>query len=69
MFTRTKEATEAVSTAATAVHELASDARTALSDVKDQVTASAAFLPAAVVGVGIVAVIALVVALVAVSRD
>lgn len=75
MFRTAKTAAAAVQSAADSVNNLAADARATLSDVKEQVNAGAAFLPsmagmipAAIIGVGIVAVAALVISLVAVSR-
>lgn len=75
MFNRAKTAAVAVETAAASVNDLANEARTTLSDVKQQVNAGAAILPAmsgmipaALLAVGIVAVAALVVSLVAVNR-
>lgn len=69
MLKKANRAAGAVESAADAVNGLATDTRAVLSDVKEQVSTSVTFLPAAIIGVGIVAVVALVVSLVAVSRN
>lgn len=61
--------TKAVAESAEAVKGLADSANRELSETSAQLRSAAQFLPYVVVGVGIVSVVALIVALVAVSRD
>lgn len=54
--------------AADAVHELADTARGEVSDAFSQLRTGAQFAPAIVIGVGVVAVVALILSIVAVTR-
>ena len=64
-----KATTQAVTESADAVRDLAESAKQELSETSSLLRSTAQYLPFVVVGIGVVAIVALVVALVAVSRD
>jgi hypothetical protein len=68
MLRRINAAAGSVESSASAVTDLATAARNTLSEMKAQVTPAVMITPAIVAGIGIVAIVALIVALVAVSR-
>lgn len=66
---RFSRAADAVTESANAVTELANGAKRDLSELSTQVKTGAQYGPYILAGIGVIAVVALIVALVAVSRD